>query len=93
MPDISRRFPALLSFWLPGLGQLWRCQWLKGVTMIVASFKSSQVAVDEAVKICASSGSPLRLALWLVLATAVWQWSVIDARRHCPEASCDAQDR
>jgi hypothetical protein len=83
----SQHLPALLSFWLPGLGQLWRCEWLKGGALLLASLKSSQIFVDEAAKICSTSRSLPRLVLWLVAATAVWLWAVVDARRHLPHGS------
>ncbi|MBI3786391.1 MAG: hypothetical protein HY270_23635 [Deltaproteobacteria bacterium] len=81
MRSQAGRLPALLSFWLPGLGQIWRCQWLKGGVMLAVSFQSSSAAIDEAANICSPSASPSRLVLLLATATVVWLWAVVDARR------------
>ena len=57
-----------LSFWVPGLGQLYNGEWLKGVGLLAASTLIAVSAGDGYV--LASAGL-----------TLVWLWGVHDARR------------
>ena len=82
---MNRRVVALiLSGILPGLGQLYNRQWLKGTAFVVAGLGLSwlltrAVSVDlEAL----SSVSVDPSAFWaLGLLLAVWLWSLVDAWR------------
>jgi hypothetical protein len=64
-----RRCAAQLSFWLPGLGQLYRRRWLRGAALLAASWISSDLAWHH--------GS----APWTLAALALWAVAVRDARR------------
>jgi len=75
------RLPAILSFWMPGLGQVWRRQWIAGGLLLLGSFQASGRAFDEACRICTSEGDPLRLLAWGAVALVTWCWAVVDARR------------
>ena len=61
------RCAARLSFWLPGLGQLYQRRWWSGAALLAASWISS----DLAWRGCS--------APWTVAALAVWVVAVRDA--------------
>ncbi len=61
------RCAAQLSFWLPGLGQLYRRRWVTGTALLVASW----ITFDQAWRGCS--------AAWTVAAVAVWIVAVRDA--------------
>ena len=63
-----RRCAAQLSFWLPGLGQLYLHRWLRGATLLAASWISSELAWSH----CS--------APWTIATLAVWVVAVRDAR-------------
>jgi hypothetical protein len=64
-----RRCAGQLSFWLPGLGQLYLRRWITGATLLAASW----IASDRAWYGCS--------ATWTVAALALWLVAVADARR------------
>jgi hypothetical protein len=64
-----RRCAAPLSFWLPGLGQLYLRRWIRGVVLVAASWISSDLAWSQ----CSAS--------WTVATVAVWMVAVRDAQR------------
>ena len=57
-----------LSFWIPGLGQLYNGEWLKGIGLLAASTLLAARAADAYV--LAAAGL-----------SVVWLWGVHDARR------------
>jgi hypothetical protein len=63
------RCAAQLSFWLPGLGQLYLRRWVTGSALLFASW----ITFDQAWRGCS--------ATWTVAAVAVWIVAVRDAGR------------
>ena len=70
-PD-RHRCATQLSFWLPGLGQLYLHRWWRGAVMLAASW----ITFDQAWRACS--------ATWAVAAVAVWIIAVRDANRTQP---------
>ena len=70
-PD-RHRCAMQLSFWLPGLGQLYLHRWWRGALMLAASW----ITFDQAWRACS--------ATWAVAAVAVWIVAVRDANRTRP---------
>lgn len=68
-PSGDRRCAAQLSFWLPGLGQLYLGRWWRGAALLALSWLSSDLAWRD----CS--------AAWTVAALAVWAVAVGDAGR------------
>ena len=65
-PD-RHRCATQLSFWLPGLGQLYLHRWWRGAVMLAASW----ITFDQAWRACS--------AVWTVATVAVWIIAVRDA--------------
>lgn len=61
------RCAGILSFWLPGLGQLYLHRWWRGAALLAASWLASDLAWRD----CS--------ALWGAAALAVWIVAVGDA--------------
>jgi hypothetical protein len=59
-PD-RRRCAAQLSFWLPGLGQLYLRRWWSGAALLAASWISSDLAWTR----CSAPWTIATLALWI----------------------------
>jgi hypothetical protein len=74
-----------LSFWVPGLGQLYRRQWLKGLVLLASSSALSDRALAlypwSAFTACAWPAAPLRLLSVVVVLTTIWIFAVLDAGR------------
>jgi TM2 domain-containing membrane protein YozV len=74
-----------LSFWVPGLGQLYRRQWAKGAVLLAMSSALSDRALAlypwSALSACARPAAPIRLLSVVVALTAVWVFAVLDAGR------------
>ncbi|MDX2168534.1 MAG: hypothetical protein SF182_15775 [Deltaproteobacteria bacterium] len=70
----ASRCAAQLSFWLPGLGQLYRRRWLRGVAFLAASWWLSDVTL------AAWPFTPWCAAAAGSLAIGVWVAAVCDAR-------------
>ena len=83
-PDRAR-CAAQLSLWLPGLGQLYRRRWLRGLTLLAASWwlTDATLATWPPSAMWACRG-PIALCAWLAtftLALGVWIAAVRDAGR------------
>ncbi len=82
-PAPSARLAQHLSFWVPGLGQLYRRDWLKGVALLVATTLLSEHVASlypcRAVFACAVPASPSLLALHLASLAVLWAWGICDA--------------
>ncbi len=81
----SPDFAAALSFWLPGLGQLYAQCWWRGVAVLAASAQLWGLAWERlspgSLWACRWPEYPAQAtALW-VLSIALWLWNVRDARR------------
>jgi hypothetical protein len=70
------RCAAQLSFWLPGLGQLYRGRWLSGVAFLAASWWLTDAAL------AAWPRTPWCAVATAVLALAVWIAAVSEAERN-----------
>ena len=74
-----------LSFWVPGLGQLYRRQWLKGTALLIGSSALSDRALAlypwSAFRTCALPAQPFRLSAVIAALTAIWVLAVLDAGR------------
>jgi hypothetical protein len=72
-----------LSFWAPGLGQLYKRDLLKGAALITASTLLSDKLVGlyplQGLVACAAPRSPGLLILHLGTLTALWLWCIHDA--------------
>jgi hypothetical protein len=74
-----------LSFWVPGLGQLYRRQWIKGVALLASSSALCDRAIAlypwSAFAACARPAAPARLLSVVAVLTAIWIFAVLDAGR------------
>jgi len=74
-----------LSFWVPGLGQLYKRDLLKGVALLAASTLLSDKLVGlyplQGLMACATPPLPSLLVLHLTTLIALWVWGVHDAGR------------
>lgn len=61
------RCAAALSFWLPGLGQLYRGRWLSGLAFLTASWWLSDVALAAwpLTPWCAAATGSFALGVWI----------------------------
>jgi hypothetical protein len=82
-PDPARR-AAALSFWLPGLGQLYRRRWGRGLAFLAASWWLTNAALaawpPAAIWSCAAPTAPWCWTSLTALALLVWTAAVRDAR-------------
>ena len=81
----SSELAATLSFWLPGLGQLYAESWTRGVAVFAASGLLTNLAWKEASATELWHGhwpeSPVQAGLLWGLSLALWLWNVRDAGR------------
>ena len=81
----SPELAAALSFWLPGLGQLYAESWTRGVAIFAASGLLMMLAWEDASAAELWHGrwpeSPAQAGLLWSLSLAVWLWNVRDASR------------
>jgi hypothetical protein len=86
--DRKARIAGTLSFWWPGLGQLYRREWTKGVLSIAASSALFQLAWCDAalgdVLACRCPAAPFPLIATSLALGALWFFSIRDARRNRP---------
>ncbi len=75
----------MLSFWLPGLGQLYAKAWWRGCAIVSASGLLWAIASQEmspgALWACRWPECPAWAALLWGLSLAVWLWNIRDASR------------
>jgi hypothetical protein len=83
-PDRARR-AARLSFWLPGLGQLYRRRWWRGLALLATSWWLSDTALaawpPSAMCACHGPGALCAWSVAVTLALGVWIAAVRDAGR------------
>jgi hypothetical protein len=60
-PD-RHRCATQLSFWLPGLGQLYLHRWWRGAVLLAASW----IASDQAWRSCSAGWTVATIAVWIV---------------------------
>ena len=81
----SSELAATLSFWLPGLGQLYAESWTRGVVIFAASGLLTTLAWEEASAAELWHGlwpeSPAQAVVLWGLSLALWLWNVRDASR------------
>lgn len=80
---------ATLSFWVPGLGQLYAKAWWRGFVIVAASGLLTAVAWEKMspamLWMCRWPESPGQAGLLWGLSIAVWLWNIRDASRiACP---------
>jgi hypothetical protein len=79
------RVARTLSFWLPGLGQLYNGDWLKGAGLLAASALLGARLDDEyplaSLLSCVVPVSPRRLAICAAALGVAWLWGIVDAHR------------
>ncbi len=79
------RCAAALSFWLPGLGQLYLRRWWRGGVLLVASWWLTDAALaawpPTAMWSCRAPLNPYGWAALTLLALVVWIAAVHDAQR------------
>ena len=80
----SSELAATLSFWLPGLGQLYAESWTRGVAVFAASGLLTTLAWEEMSAGELRQGqpeSPVQAGLLWGLSLALWLWNVRNASR------------
>lgn len=81
----SPELAATLSFWLPGLGQLYAAAWARGLLVLVGSGVLSALAWEDASPLEIWAGEwpaePVRAGILWGLSIVVWIWSIRDASR------------
>jgi TM2 domain-containing membrane protein YozV len=65
-----RRCATQLSFWLPGLGQLYLCRWRRGTALLALSWITSDLAWNG----CSAAWSLAAVAVWIVAVRDVSRW-------------------
>ena len=81
----SSELAATLSFWAPGLGQLYAKAWWRGFVIVIASGALSALAWKELSPGALWAGRqpehPALAALLWGFSLAVWLWNIRDASR------------
>lgn len=81
----SARAARTLSFWLPGVGQMYRGRWLSGGVLLAGCWVTFAYAFEgftwQHVRACTLPGSVLGFAVPFVACTAIWLWAAYDAGR------------
>ena len=82
-PSRSPRIARHLSFWLPGLGQIYRCEWRRGVAAVGLSVwlwdRAAGLYPAGAILACEPPVSAGPFVLYATAWIVVWWWSVRDA--------------
>ena len=83
MSSRSAELAATLSFWVPGLGQLYARAWRRGFTIVLTSSLLSTLAWQEmsadTIWACRWPESPGQALFWWGLSIAIWLWNIRDA--------------
>jgi len=75
-PD-RHRCATQLSFWLPGLGQLYLHRWWRGALMLAASW----ITFDQAWRACSAGWTVATVAVWIVAVRDASAQSVVQGSR------------
>ncbi len=82
----SPRLAALLSFWLPGLGQAYCAAWGRAMVALGISVLAGRAAFGEltisGLWACDLPPVTVRMAAAIVVMLSIWIWSVWDAPRN-----------
>ena len=71
------RCATQLSFWLPGLGQLYLHRWWRGAVMLAASW----ITFEQAWRACSPAWTVATLAVWVVAVRDASARSVVQGSR------------
>ena len=71
------RCATQLSFWLPGLGQLYLHRWRRGAVMLAASW----ITFDQAWRACSPAWTVATVAVWIIAVRDASVQSVVQGSR------------